>query len=449
MASAAKRLPPGPRPLFATSNILAMRRDRCRFLSKLAQYGDLVYFKLGPQLVFLLNHPDYIRDVLVTHNKNFMKGDGLQRAKRLLGEGLLTSEGELHMRQRRLMQPAFHRQQIAGYAATMVEYAARMRDGWKEGETLDLAREMTHLTLVIASKTFFDADVDWEANEIGNSFNEVLSLFHFLALPFSQLLEKLPLLVVRRFQSARERLDAKIFRMIDERRRNGGERGDLLSILIQARDEEGDGTGMSDEQLRDEMMTIFFAGHETAANALTWTWYLLSQNPAVEAKLHQEIGEVLGGRLPTAGDYPNLRYTEMVFAESMRLYPPALATQRRALNDYQINEYLIPAGSGVLMSQYLMHRNEKYFPDPLKFDPERWRPEARESRPKFSYFPFGGGPRLCIGEQFAWMEGVLIIATLAQRWKMRLVEGHPVEPHPIMTLRPKYGMKMIVGRRLV
>jgi cytochrome P450 len=449
MASAAKRLPPGPRPLFATSNILAMRRDRCGFLSKLAQYGDLVYFKLGPQLVFLLNHPDYIRDVLVTHNKNFMKGDGLQRAKRLLGEGLLTSEGELHLRQRRLMQPAFHRQQIAGYAATMVEYAARMRDGWKEGETLDLSREMTHLTLAVASKTFFDADVVSEANEIGDSFNEVLSLLHFLALPFSQLLEKLPLPVVRRFQSARERLDAKIFRMIDERRRNGGERGDLLSILIRARDEEGDGTGMSDEQLRDEMMTIFFAGHETTANALTWTWYLLSQNPAVEAKLHQEIGEVLGGRLPTAGDYPNLRYTEMVFAESMRLYPPALATGRRALNDYQINEYLIPAGSNLLMSQYLMHRNEKYFPDPLKFDPERWRPEARESRPKFSYFPFGGGPRLCIGEHFAWMEGVLIIATMAQRWKMRLVEGHPVEPHPTMTLRPKYGMKMIVGRRLV
>jgi cytochrome P450 len=448
MATAAKRLPPGPRPLFATSNILAMHRDRFGFISRLArEYGDLVYFKVGSQPVFLLNHPDYIRDVLVTHNKNFMKGEGLQRAKRLLGEGLLTSEGEFHLRQRRLSQPAFHRQQIASYAATMVEYAARMRDGWKEGETREVAREMMRLTLAIAGKTFFDAEVESEADEIGDALSTAMSLFNSISIPFSHLLEKLPLPAVRRFQKARERLDATIFRMIDERRRNGGDRGDLLSMLIQARDEEGDGTGMTDVQLRDEMMTVFLAGHETTANALTWTWYLLSQNPEVEAKLRREIDEVLQGRLPAAEDYPKLSYAEMVFAESMRLYPPAWIIGRRALNDYQINGYFIPARSILLMSQYLMHRNEKYFADPLKFDPERWRPEARESRPKFTYFPFGGGPRVCIGEHFAWMEGVLVIATVAQRWKLRLAEGHPVEPQPIVTLRPKYGMKMIVGRR--
>jgi cytochrome P450 len=360
---------------------------------------------------------------------------------------LATSEGEIHRRQRRLSQPAFHRQQIAGYAATMVDYAARMRDDWREGETLEMSREMMRLTLAIACKTFFGAEVESEADEIGDAFSKAISLFNFLILPYSRLLEKLPLPVVRRFQKARERLDATIYRMIDERRRNGGERGDLLSILIQARDEEGDGTGMTDLQLRDEIMTIFFAGHETTANALTWTWYLLSQNPEVEAKLHREVDEVLNGRLPSAEDYPNLSYIEMVFAESMRLYPPAWIIGRRALNDYQINGYFIPARSILLMSQWLMHRNEQYFPDPLKFDPERWRPEARESRPKFSYFPFGGGPRLCIGEHFAWMEGVLVIATMAQRWKMRLAEGHPVEPQPIVTLRPKYGMKMVVSQR--
>jgi cytochrome P450 len=448
MATAADRLPPGPRPLIPATNLIAMNRDRCGFLTRLArEYGDLVYFKLGPQPVFLLNHPDYIRDVLVTHNKNFMKGEGLQRAKRLLGEGLLTSEGEFHLRQRRLSQPAFHRQQIAGYAATMVDYAARMRDGWREGEMLEMSREMMRLTLAIAGKTLFDAEVESEADEIGDALSKAMSLFNHLTVPFSHLLEKLPLPAVRRFQKARERLDVTIYRMIEERRRNGGDRGDLLSILIRARDEEGDGTGMTDLQLRDEMMTIFLAGHETTANALTWTWYLLSQNPEVETKLHREIDEVLRGRLPVAEDYPRLSYTEMVFAESMRLYPPAWIIGRRALNDYQINGYLIPARSILLMSQYLMHRNEKYFTDPLKFDPERWRPEAKESRPKFCYFPFGGGPRVCIGEHFAWMEGVLVIATTAQRWKMRLMEGHPVEPHPIVTLRPKYGMKMVIERR--
>jgi cytochrome P450 len=448
MATIPYDLPPGPKPLFNTSNLLAFRRDRCGFLTNLAsEYGDLVYFKLGPKRFFLLNNPDHIRDVLVTYNKNFTKGEGAKRGKRLLGEGLATSEGEFHRRQRRLQQPAFHRQQIAGYAATMVEYAARMRDSWKDGEAQEISRDMTRLTLAIACKTFFDTEVESEADEIGAAFSKALSFSNFLNLPFSQLLEKLPLPPVRRHRKAVERLDATIFRMIDERRRNGGARADLLSILIRARDEEGDGTGMTDEQLRDEMMTIFLAGHETVANALTWTWYLLSQNPEVEAKLQTEIDEALQGRLPMAEDYPKLSYTEMVFAESMRLYPPAWLIGRCALNDYQIDGYFIPAGSNFLISQYLVHRNEKYFPDPLKFDPERWRPEERESRPKFSYFPFGGGPRVCIGEHFAWMEGALVIATVAQSWKMRLVEGHPVEPHPMITLRPKYGMKMIVERR--
>jgi cytochrome P450 len=256
---------------------------------------------------------------------------------------------------------------------------------------------------------------------------------------------------MRRFQQARERLDATIYRMIAERRRSGAgqlaERGDLLSLLIAARDEEGDGTGMTDEQLRDEAMTIFLAGHETTANALTWTWYLLSQHPAVEAELQAEVDAVLNGRLPTAEDYPRLRYTEMVLAEAMRLYPPAWIIGRRALNDYCINGYHVPARALLLMSQFITHHDARWFPEPDRFDPLRWTPEAKEARPKFSYYPFGGGNRVCIGEQFAWMEGVLVLATLARVWRLRLVAGHPVELQPIVTLRPKHGMAMVLERR--
>jgi cytochrome P450 len=428
--------------------LFAFRRDPTGFLLKLVeQYGDLVFFKLGPQPIFLLNNADYIRDALVTHNRNFMKGEGLQRAKRLLGEGLLTSEGDFHLRQRRLAQPAFHRQRIAGYAATMVEYAARAGDRWRSGETLDIAREMMRLTLAIAGKTLFDADVETEADEIGEALTATFESFDRVTLPFTQWLERLPLPSTKRFQKARRRLDATIYRIINERRASGEDRGDLLSMLIQARDVEGDGSGMTDEQLRDEAMTIFLAGHETTANALTWTWYLLSQHPEVEARFHAEIDETLKGELPTAEDFPRLRYTEMIFAESMRLYPPAWIIGRRALGDYQINGYAVPARSILLMSQYVTHHDPRYFPDPYRFDPERWTPQARESRPKFSYFPFGGGPRLCIGESFAWMEGSLVLATLAQRYKMRLAPGLPVEIQPLVTLRPKHGMRMILERR--
>lgn len=447
-SSAVAALPPGPRPLLPLANLLAIRRDPLAFFMRLAgQYGELAYFKMGPQPVFLLSHPDYIRDVLITHNKMFMKGEGLQRAKRLLGEGLLTSEGEFHLRQRRLAQPAFHRQRIAGYAQTMIDFSLRARERWKAGVEMDVAREMMRLTLAIAGKTLFDTDVEAEADEIGDALSRAMAMFNRLTLPFSQLLERLPLPSTKRFEQARARLDATIYGMIEERRRHGEDRGDLLSMLMQARDEEGDGSGMTDEQLRDEAMTIFLAGHETTANALTWTWYLLSLNPDAEARLHAEIDEVLQGRPPAAEDYPKLRYTEMVLAESMRLYPPAWIIGRRALQDYPIGDYVAPARSILVMSQYVMHRHPQYFPEPERFDPERWTPEAKESRPRFSYFPFGGGPRVCIGESFAWMEGVLVLAALAQQWKFRLVPGHPVVPQPLVTLRPRYGMKMTLEAR--
>jgi len=307
---------------------------------------------------------------------------------------------------------------------------------------------MMRLTLAIVGKTLFDADVESEAPEIGKALTDVMQLFERITNPLSGLLDKLPLPANIRWLRAKERLDSTIYRIINERRASGEDRGDLLSMLLLAQDEEGDGGSMTDEQLRDEAMTLFVAGHETTANALTWTWYLLSQHPDVEEKLHEEIDNVLAAKLPTAADVARLRYTEMVFAESMRLYPPAWTLGRRVLSDYQIGPYVVPAGSIVLMSPWVMHRDPRFFPDPLKFDPERWTPEAREARPKFSYFPFGGGPRVCIGEQFAWMEGALLIATIGQQWKMRLAPGQRVEPKAMITLRPKYGMRMVLSERI-
>jgi len=443
-----RRLPPGPRQRTPLAGFLAYRRGVLPFFQNLAQqYGDIAYFKLGVQDAYFLNHPDLIKEVLVTNTQHFMKGLALQRAKRLLGQGLLTSEGEFHRRQKRLAQPAFHRARIAAYGKSMVDYAARMRERWQDGATLDISEEMMRLTLAIVGRTLFDADVESDAVEVGQAMSVVMELFNTITIPFFELLQRLPLPQLRRFEKARDKLDKIVFRMIEERRSSGEDRGDLLSMLLLAQDEEGDGGQMTDAQLRDELMTIFLAGHETTANALTWTWYLLSQNPDAEAKLHAEVGEVLGGRLPTVTDVPSLVYTEHVLAESMRLYPPAWALGRMALADVEIGGYTVPQPSLVLMSQFVMHHDVRYFPEPNRFDPERWTTEAREQRPQFSYFPFGGGPRRCIGEGFAWMEGILLLATIAQQWQMRLVPDQVIALRPVITLRPKFGMRMIVQRR--
>jgi cytochrome P450 len=441
--------PPGPRSFIPGRQLLAFSRDPLAFLTGLARdYGDIAHFGNGTQDFFLLNHPDYVRDVLVTHNADFMKGRGLQRAKRLLGEGLLTSEPPLHRRQRRLAQPAFHKQRVAAYASLVADYAGRLqRERWQDGRALDVAQEMMHLTLAVVGKTLFGTETEAEAEEVSEAVTDTMKSFSRFMLPFVGLLDRLPLPSSRRFRQAKARLDAVIYRIIEERRASGEDRGDLLSMLLQAQDEEGDGGRMTDEQLRDEAMTIFLAGHETTANALTWAWYLLSQHPEAEGRLHEELDAALGGRAPTAEDLPRLSYTEMVLAESMRLYPPAWVLGRRALRDYEVGGYRVPAGSIVLVSQYVMHRDARFFPEPERFDPERFTPEAKSARPQFSYFPFGGGPRRCIGEGFAWMEGVLVLATLAQRWRLRLAPGHPVETQPVVTLRPRHGMRMTAGLR--
>ncbi len=439
--------PPGPRKKPLWGDLWNFRRDPIKFLTEAGSYGDIVFLKLGNQDIYLLNHPDFIKEVLVNQPRSFHKGRGLQRSKRLLGEGLLTSEEDFHKRQRRLVQPAFHRQRIANYAKVMVDYAARARESWQAGTTISIGEEMMRLTLGIVAKTLFDADVEKDADELGEAMGVFVKSFDFLTLPFVEVLEKLPFPRVRAFNNARDLLDKTIYRIINERRAKGEDIGDLMSMLLIAQDEEGDGKGMSDLQIRDEVMTLFIAGHETTANALTWTWYLLSQHPKVEARVWQEIDQVLQGHLPIAGDYPNLRYLEMVLSESMRLYPPAWVIGRRVVKECQVGGYTLPVNSIAFMSQYLMHHDERYFPEPEKFDPERWTVEAREKRPKHSYFPFGGGIRQCIGEPYAWMEGVLLLATIAQKWKLSLAPGSKVEVQPMITLRTKNDIPMIVSLR--
>ena len=439
-------VPPGPRGRLA-ANVIRFRRDPLELFTSVAhEYGDVAHLRLGSEHLYLVSHPDLVREVLLTQGQSFMKGRALQEAKRLLGEGLLTSEGELHRRRRRLIQPLFHHERIAAYGAIMAEYAARACERWEEGQTVDMAREMQRLTLAVVAKTLFDADVESEAEDVREALTSVLEMFDRFLLPFAGLLERLPLPATRRFHRARDRLDAIIFRMLEERR-DGGGGDDLLSLLLLARDEEGGGAGMSDVQIRDEAMTLFLAGHETTALALTWTWYLLAQNPEVEARLHAELDALPEEHLPGAEDLRRLEYARMTLAESMRLYPPAWAIGRRALEDVAIGEYVIPTGSLVVVSQYVTHRDPRWFPEPERFDPERFTPEAEAARPRYAYFPFGAGSRLCIGERFAWMEGVLVLATIARRWRARLDPAQRVELSPLVTLRPKHGMRVVLERR--
>jgi cytochrome P450 len=442
MTAPAVARPPGPRNLPILGQYASFRKDPPGFLARIArEFGDISFYRIGPADIYQFAHPDLIRDVLVTNQHSFIKSRVLQRAKVLLGEGLLTSEVPVHTRQRRLVQPAFHKPRLAAYAETMIEYAARTRDRWRDGQSFDAAVEMMRLTLAVVAKTLFSADVEAEAAAIGESLTAVLHLFDLVTMPFSRIVERLPLPSVRRFEQGKKRLDEIIYRIIAERRASQQDHGDLLSMLLLAEDEEGSG-GMTNKQVRDEALTLFLAGHETTAVALTWTWYLLSQNPDAEERLHAELDSVLAGRAPTPDDFGRLRYTEAVFAESMRLYPPAWGIGRMALKHYEARGYTLQPGDIVLMSPYVVHRDPRWWPDPERFDPDRWTPEQRAARPKFAYFPFGGGARVCIGEHFAWMEGVLLLATLAQRWKLRLKPGHRVDYRALLTLRPRYGMQM-------
>ncbi len=446
------RYPPGLRrnlPFYLFSRFFRANNPILLFEYLIQQYGAVSHYKLGPSHIVFLNDPDMIREVLITKAPLFIKERTQRRMKILLGEGLITSEGEQHMRNRRIAAPAFHRQRIAAYGDMMAARAATMREEWQPGVEIDIVSEMMRLALQVVARTIFDTDVTEDVQTINTEVNAIMDLYNFLvALPKAESLLHLPIPGLMRFKRARKHLDAVVHRMIDQRRASGTDRGDLLSMLLASRDTERDDSALSDEQVRDEVTTIFLAGYETVANALAWTWLLLGENPEAETKLHAELDEVLGGRIPTLADVPRLRWTEMVLSESMRLYPPAWAMGRQATVDVEIGPYRLPAGTYFFFSQYIMQRTPEYFPDPLRFRPERFTPEAKASRHKFTYFPFGGGSRQCIGESFAWMEAILLTATLAQKWRLRLVPGQPLAVQPKITLRSKYPIRMVPEPRV-
>ncbi len=409
------------------------------------RYGDIAHYKIGWNHIVFLNHPDYIREVLIVQNDNFTKERTVRRSKMLLGQGMITSEGAEHRMQRQVAQPAFHRQRIPAYADLMVREAARTRESWRDGEQRDISIEMTHLTLNIVAETLFATDLRNEVDELADAINRIMGLYNFLVmLPAAEWLVHVRPPGLAAFVRARKRIDAVVHRMIGAHRREKSGRDSLLDLMLAA---SPDRSAESERSLRDQVITIFLAGYETVANALAWTWYLLSENPQCERHFHEEIDRELRGHLPTYDDLPRLRYVEMALAEAMRLYPPAWAMGRYALHDFHLGEFFLPAKTTVLTSQFILHRDARFFPDPLRFNPERFTTEEKMRRQKFTYFPFGAGVRQCIGESLAWMEGVLLLATLGQKWKLSLIPGHPVEPQPLITLRPKYGMKMRVQLR--
>ena len=422
-----------------------VRRDPLAFFTHCAKtYGDITGMRYFNFRVFFINHPDYIEDVLVNNARKFHKGRVLQANKGVFGEGLLTSEGSFWLRQRRLAQPAFHRARIATYAETMVQYTQRLLESWHDGEERDIHEEMMRVTLQIVGKTLFDADVTKDAREVGQS----LELLMELSADFGKAImipEWVPTLHNLRKSRAIRKLDKIIYRIIEDRRKSERDTGDLLSMLLAARDD--DGSRMTDKQLRDESITLFLAGHETTANALSWTWWLLAQNPEAENKLHAELDTLLAGRAPTLDDVPKLKYSEQVLTESLRLYPPAWGTARIAMEDHEIGRYHIPKGAGVSLTQWTMHRDPRWFTDPEVFRPERWEDGLAKRLPRFAYFPFGGGPRQFIGNTFALMEATLVLATIAQKFRFHLVAGHPVVPLPSITLRPRHGIRVFLEAR--
>jgi cytochrome P450 len=420
------------------------------------QHGDIAHYRLGRRHIVFVNHPEYLREIFVVQAGNFVKERTQQRAKLLLGEGMITADGAMHKQQRQAAAPAFYRQKMAGHADEIVRRTAAVSEAWGAGAQsgnaslpatgVDVHREMMTLSLGILGATLLGTDLGESVHELNSAMADIMDVYNAIVLlPGIRLLLQIPFTPLRKFVHARAKLHKAVERLIAEHRRRVPDASgtDLLGMLLEAQREQG----WSDEFLRDQVMTVTLAGFETTAIGLTWTWYLLSQNPEAERRMHEEIDSVLGGRLPGYDDLPRLRYTEMVMAEALRLYPPAWAMGRLAVNEFTLGEYRLPKGTTVLASQYVLHRDARFFPDPLRFDPERHTLEAKAARMRGAYCPFGMGARQCIGEAFAWMEGVLVLATLAQRWKLRHDERHAVVAEPLFTLRPKGGMPMWVEAR--
>jgi cytochrome P450 len=433
-------------------NLLERREDPLGlFLRAHARHGERVRLRLGPVFTLLsLSNADDIKHVLVDHAARYHKGLNVRPLKVLLGEGLLTSEGDFWKRQRRLAQPAFHRERLAALVAQMAQATSQLLARWEArpaGEALDLSAELMRLTLSIVARTLFSTDVTLAADRVGRALTVALEETNHRFLSFVRLPLRVPTPRNRAYAGAIRTLDAVVLDIIARRRRGETRGADVLGMLMEARDEDT-GEGMSDAQLRDEVMTLFLAGHETTAVALTWTWYLLTQHPEAEARLREEVARVLGDRLPTAADLPRLQYTTRVLEESMRLYPPAWALGREALAPDVIGGEPVPARPTflVVMLPYVLHRNPRYWPDPERFDPDRFTPERSQGRPRHAYLPFGAGQRQCIGNTFAMMEGTLTLAMMAQRFRLRLVPGQRVELEPLVTLRPRYGLRVVPER---
>jgi len=439
------KFPAGPSEGLKRWSLGPLNNNPLEYFTKIArEYGDIAGMRTLNFRTIFVNHPGLIEEVLVTNARKYSKGRVLRANRHVFGEGLLTSEGDFWLRQRRLAQPAFHRARIASYAATMVAYTQRMLDGWRGGEECDAHQEMMRLTLQIVGKTLFDADVERDAQEVGKSLELLLEIgANFRRAIFVP--HWLPTVTNLRVKREIAQIEKIIYRIIGERRASGRDAGDLLSMLLSAQDE--DGSRMTDRQLRDEAITLFLAGHETTASTLSWTWWLLAQNPAVEAKLHAELDAVLGDRAPSLDDLPRLVYTGYVITESLRLYPAAWGMARLAVEDHEIGGYPVTKGMGVAMAQWVVHRDARWYEAPEEFRPERWENDLLKRLPRFAYFPFGGGPRQCIGNTFALMEAMLILATIARKFRLRLAANHPVVPLASITLRPRHGVRVTLESR--
>jgi cytochrome P450 len=438
---------PSPPASFLGQHLMAFRRDPPTYVLEAARtYGDVVRLRLGPHDVFLMSHPDFVREVLITQRDRFTRSPEYRMMREIVPEGLLTATGETHRRHRKLMLPAFHYGRIASYVDIMARHTDEHQRGWVEGQEVDISGEMMRLAFQIVGDALFGEDLEDESHGVERAMKSLLETYFRFFNPILYHTRWLPTPATLRYQWARRRVFGTVNRMIASHRADGTDRGDLLSMLLLAQHED-DRTHLTDEQVRDQCLTLLIAGHETAATALSWTWHLLGQHPHVEERLHREVDQVLGGRRPRLDDLDALPYTQQVVSEAMRLYPPVWVVGRTAAEDVEIGGHAIPAGATVYLSQYVLHRDARFFEDPERFDPDRWRPERKKDLSKFAYFPFGVGPRICIGKQFAWMETVVVLALLASRWRAVPVEDHEVRPIARLTLRPADGVRMRLYRR--
>lgn len=439
--------PPGPRGHWLVGSLREASADRLAFFRRcFDDYGDAAAFRLANRRGILLSHPDDIERVLVTENRRFEKNFALRLLRPLLGNGLILAEGDAWLRQRRLIQPAFSRQQIESYAPAMVEATRSFVSAWQSGEVRNIHSEMMQLTMDIAGRTLLGVNATGQFRGVRECLEGVMQ--DFMARFGSPI--PVPLWIPtpgnRRLKRHIRRLNGILQELIEQRRASSTAGGDFLSLLIRARD-EGDGSSLSDKQMRDEVMTMFLAGHDTTANALAWTWWLLGQHPEVQQRLREEVDSVLSGRDPTAADVPRLPLCENILRESMRLYPPAYVVGRRAMEDCTIGKYFIRKGTNVLMSSWVVHRDSRWYDQPDEFLPDRWANGLLTRIPKYAYFPFGGGPRACIGNNFAMLEGVLVIATMAQQLQLSAVTQPPVKLLPAVTLKPAQPLEMKVEKR--